>query len=404
MKIHRHMVDHVVHSLSEIFSQGFRADKVIERALKTQKKWGSRDRKFFAESIYECVRWQRRLLALSKQTFPLDQAGCQRLWLTWAYDVGWLLNPAEWDFDPVEFEKQKKNFEKTATRAEKESIPDWMDELGRTELGDRWDAVLHALNQKAPVDLRVNTLKTTREKVRAALHDEEIDTDLIQTAKDGLTLVERKNVFITKAFHSGFFEVQDRASQLVAPLLDPQPGDRVADACAGAGGKTLHLAALMKNKGRLLSLDIHEWKLNELRLRARRAGVDIVETRLIESSKTIKRLAESFDRVLLDVPCSGMGVLRRNPDSKWKLSLEDIERMCVLQSEILTSYSRLVKPGGTLVYATCSLLPRENEKQVEAFLAGPTGPEWTVIDKISILPDKGSGDGFFAAKLVRTAQ
>ena len=180
-------------------------------------------------------------------------------------------------------------------------------------------------------------------------------------------------------------------------MLDPQPGERIADACAGAGGKTLHLAALMKNKGKILALDIHDYKLNELKIRTRRAGVDIVETRVIDSSKVIKRLADSFDRVLLDVPCSGMGVLRRNPDSKWKLNPEEIQKMQSLQKEILGSYSKMVKPGGILVYATCSLLPSENQKQVEAFM----GEGWTLLQEIVVLPDEGRGDGFYAAKLKR---
>ena len=150
----------------------------------------------------------------------------------------------------------------------------------------------------------------------------------------------------------------------MAPLLDAKPGERVIDACAGGGGKTLHLAALMKNKGKIIAMDITERKLQSLRERCSRNGVDIAETRVIESMKTIKRLEKSADRVLLDVPCTGLGVLRRNPDKKWKISPEEITRLNALQKEILENYSQMVKIGGRLVYATCSCLPSENEKQV----------------------------------------
>jgi 16S rRNA (cytosine967-C5)-methyltransferase len=389
------MVEQVVKALEEVFSGASYADKIIERTLKTQKKWGARDRKFFAESVYECVRWRRRLEALIEHRGPMNSAAVMRIWTTWAFEHGWISHPEDWGIHPHEFEARLKKFEATASRAVRESIPDWLDQLGEKELGDRWPAVLKALNEKAPVDLRANSLKTTREDLRQELNGEGIETDLIPGIESGLTLRERKNVFITKAFQGGLFEVQDRASQLVAPLLDPQPGERICDACAGAGGKTLHIAALMKNKGRIVAMDIHDWKLNELRTRASRAGVQIAETRVIESTKTIKRQIDSFDRVLLDVPCSGLGVLRRNPDSKWKLTLEEFERLRALQAEILASYSRMVKPGGILVYATCSFLPSENNQQVEKFLT----PEWTLLEQVRVYPDQGRGDGFYAAKM-----
>jgi 16S rRNA (cytosine967-C5)-methyltransferase len=174
----------------------------------------------------------------------------------------------------------------------------------------------------------------------------------------------------------------------------------VIDACAGAGGKSLHIAALLKNKGTVISMDIHEWKLKELRTRAARGGVDVIEARVIESGKTIKRLEATADRVLLDVPCSGLGVVRRNPDTKWKLTLEEVTRLQRLQAEILNDYSKMTKPGGLLVYATCSILPGENERQVEKFLASH-GEEWTLEEQLRVDPDQQRGDGFFAARLRR---
>jgi 16S rRNA (cytosine967-C5)-methyltransferase len=159
------------------------------------------------------------------------------------------------------------------------------------------------------------------------------------------------------------------------------------------------MAAMMKNKGKILALDIHDWKLKELKGRASRDGVDIIETRLIDSQKVIKRLAGTADRVLLDVPCSGLGVLKRNPDSKWQLSPEEIDRLHKLQKEILQGYSGMTKAGGKLIYATCSILPSENEKQIEWFL--DKNPTWTCEEQLRIDPDQEDSDGFFAARLLR---
>jgi 16S rRNA (cytosine967-C5)-methyltransferase len=174
---------------------------------------------------------------------------------------------------------------------------------------------------------------------------------------------------------------------------------RVIDACAGGGGKTLHLAALTQNKGKIVAMDTEGWKLEELMKRAKRAGASNIETRVIDSAKVIKRLEGTADRLLLDVPCSGLGVIRRNPDAKWKLSLEFVEKVKTLQQKILTEYSTMVKPGGKMVYSTCSLLPSENEKQVEQFLEG-NGKTFTLITSKTILPSQGF-DGFFMALLQR---
>ena len=210
-------------------------------------------------------------------------------------------------------------------------------------------------------------------KVQQELADLAIETENIKGHPHALKLKERANVFGTKPFKDGWFEVQDASSQKVAEFLDPKPGDRVIDACAGAGGKSLHIASLMDNKGQVLAMDIYENKLKELKRRARRNGVHNIETRVIDTTKAIKKLIEKGDKVLLDAPCSGLGVLKRNPDSKWKLSPEFLEKIKEEQQEILRSYSRMVKPGGELVYATCSILPSENDEQIKTFLASEDG-------------------------------
>lgn len=404
MKLHRHLVEQAVAAVTEIFATAKPADKVIERFLKSQRKWGSRDRKFFAETVYEIVRHWRRLwvtAGLDPRAY-LDREGISDddVWKVWAR-FEWERSGELPDWEEFHGYSFPKVTAGSLPRAVRESVPDWLDAIGAESFGERWPRVLAALNKPADVFLRVNTLKGDRKHLHEKLAKEGVDSVPVEGSEIALRLPVRKNVFITECFKKGLFEVQDAASQTVAPLLDPKPGERVIDGCAGAGGKTLHLAALMKNKGKILALDIHEWKLNELRTRASRAGADIVETRVIEGSKTVKRLAETADAVLLDVPCSGLGVLRRNPDSKWRLSPEEIERLLALQAEILSSSSRMTKPGGRLVYATCSLLPRENEEQVKAFLSRPEGQGWELVEEHHFLPDREGFDGFYAAKLIR---
>ena len=210
---------------------------------------------------------------------------------------------------------------------------------------------------------------------------------------------ERSNVFVTNAFKEGLFEVQDASSQLVAKFLDVQPGMKVVDTCAGAGGKTLHLAALMQNKGNLIAMDIYVSKLKKLKVRARRNGVHNVDIKVIDSSKPIKKLYHKADRVLIDAPCSGLGVLKRNPDDKWKLSPEFFERIKKTQKEIMQQYSKMVKPGGKLVYATCSILPSENQDQVHEFLASESGKDFIFVKDKRILAHESGFDGFYMALL-----
>jgi 16S rRNA (cytosine967-C5)-methyltransferase len=324
-----------------------------------------------------------------------ELSALKSLWAVWWF----------WQKDEVQTEHLKINpnfikerLEANPPRAIRQSIPDWLDQKGSEELAERWPNILQALNEKAPVFLRVNTLKTNAENLQKSLLAEQVESELISA--EMLKLKERKNVFITKAFKDGFFELQDWSSQQVGHFLRVEPGMRVIDACAGAGGKSLHLAALMKNKGRIISLDIHEWKLNELRLRARRDQIDIIEAKVIEGQKTIKRLEASADRLLLDVPCSGSGVIRRNPDSKWKLSLAELENLRSLQAEILASYGKMLKASGIMVYSTCSVFPSENELQIENFLKSSVGQNWELIEQKRIDPDSvNAGDGFFMAAL-----
>ena len=385
-----------------IFNEGEYADKVVARALKKDKRWGSHDRKFVAETIYEIVRWKRLYVEIAEVKEPFDRDNIWRIFAVWAVLRGYTL--PDWKyFEETPVRRIKGKFDElTKTRKFKESIPDWMDELGVKELGEEiWTKELAAQNEQAKVILRVNRLKTTKEKLRAILMDLDIVTEFNKEYPDALILTERANVFLTDAFKDGLFEVQDASSQLVAYFLDVQPGMRVVDTCAGAGGKTLHLASLMENKGQLIAMDLYESKLKQLKIRAKRNGAFNIEPRVIESTKTIKKLHEKADRVLIDAPCSGLGVLKRNPDSKWKLQPEFIENIKKIQAEVLENYSKIVKPGGKLVYATCSVLPSENQEQIKHFLSTEIGKEFTFVQDKKVLAHESGFDGFYMALLER---
>jgi 16S rRNA (cytosine967-C5)-methyltransferase len=395
MKIYRNLSAAVVEGLHDIFVNKKYADKVIEKILKSNPKWGARDRRFIAETTYDIVRWYR----LFKEISEAEDEDFWKLLGVWC-----LWNNTEFpdweEFEGLDRKKIEARYEEfQSDRKIKESIPDWLDELGEKELGKEWAKELSALNEEASVVLRVNTLKVNRKSLQQQLEEEEIVTDAPAEFPDALILEQRQNIFTRQQFKDGLFEVQDAGSQLIAPFLKVEPGQRVIDACAGGGGKTLHLASLMQNKGRIIALDTEEWKLEELKKRARRAGAGNIETRVIESSKTIKRLENSADRLLLDVPCSGLGVIKRNPDAKWKLSIDFIERVKELQQHILADYSTMVKPGGLIVYSTCSLLPSENENQVEKFLESRK-EQFELVEQKWIKPSEGF-DGFYMALLKR---
>jgi len=402
MRLHRNLVYTTIDSLNAIFNEGEYADKVVARALKKDKRWGSSDRKFVAETIYEIVRWKRLYAEIAEVKEPFDRDNLWRMFAVWAVLRGYPI--PDWrQLEGTPERKIKGRFDELSKiRTLKESIPDWMDELGVKELGEKvWATEIAAQNQPAKVILRVNTLKTTREALRAILMDLNIETETLKNQPDALVLKERANVFMTDAFKQGFFEVQDANSQLVAAFLDVKPGMRVVDTCAGAGGKTLHIAALMENKGQLIAMDLYESKLKQLKLRAKRDGAFNIEYRIIDTTKVIKKLHEKADRVLIDAPCSGLGVLKRNPDAKWKLKPEFIDNIRKVQAEVLENYSKIVKPGGKLVYATCSILPSENQEQVKHFLTTDIGKQFDFIKDQKILASESGFDGFYMALLER---
>lgn len=403
MRLHRNLVYTTIDSLNFIFNEGEYADKIVAKALKKDLRWGAKDRKFVAETIYEIVRWKRLYAEIAEVKEPYNREDLWRMFAVWAVLRGYPI-PDWTQLEGTPNRRIKGRFEELSKiRKYRESIPDWMDELGAKELGETlWTKEISAQNEQAKVILRVNTLKTTKEKLRAILMDLDIDTEIVKEYPQALVLKERANVFMTDAFKEGFFEVQDASSQMVAEMLDVEPGMRVIDTCAGAGGKTLHIANLMENKGQLIAMDLYESKLKQLKIRAKRNGVFNVEYRIIDSTKVIKKLHEKADRILIDAPCSGLGVLKRNPDAKWKLQPEFIDNIKQIQADILERYSKMLKPGGKMVYATCSVLPSENENQVALFLQN--NPDFKLVKQKKVLAHQSGFDGFYMAQMVRNSK
>ena len=402
MKLHRNLVFAVIDALNLIFNENEYADKVVQKVLKFDKRWGARDRGFIAETTYEMVRYKRLYAEIAEVKAPFSRPDLFRMWAVWAVLKG--IKLPDWkQIEPTPERRIKGRFDELSQiRKYRESIPDWIDELGEKALGEKlWTEEMAKLNEPADVVLRTNTIKTTKEDLRKALLDEGIVAEPVKGYPLALKLVERANVFVTEAFKNGMFEVQDASSQLVAELLDVQPGQRVVDTCAGAGGKSLHLAALMENKGQLISMDIYGSKLKELKRRARRNQAHNIETREIDSTKVYKKLYGSADRVLIDAPCTGLGVLRRNPDSKWKMQPDFLEKITKTQQEILRNYSKILKPGGKLVYATCSILPQENGDQIKSFLSSEEGKEFSLEQDKKIYASKSGFDGFYMALLTK---
>ncbi len=279
----------------------------------------------------------------------------------------------------------------------KYGCPVWLDEFGKKELGERWETEKPCFAKEPRRFIRANTLKTTREELRNMLAAEKVKTREC-ALPDALEILDSSAIFKTEAFKKGLFEQQDIGSQEIPLFLDPRPGNKVIDACAGAGGKTLYLSALMKGKGSIIAMDDKDWKLNELKLRARKAGAHNIETRLIDTTKVIKRQHGKADCVLLDVPCSGSGVLKRNPESKWADGTDSIRELIEVQADILSRYSKMTKVGGTLVYSTCSIFPCEDHNQIAAFLEH--NPDFELVAEKTVYPSQG-GDGFYMAKLKR---
>jgi 16S rRNA (cytosine967-C5)-methyltransferase len=391
MKMHRILAE----AASTIAKSVFREFRVLDHELATafeeNPKWGKRDRGFIAETVFEVVRWRRALgfLVDSEETTAL----CAAQWVRMGYEI-----PEWWKYNGATGAEILAREADLASqpRAIRESIPDWIDEVGARELGEAWDGEIAALNQRASIFLRVNTLKGSRKDAIAWLASLGVETHEVEGLPDALVLAPGKS--LPKALRQdGRIEIQDAGSQWIAPLVDPQPGERVIDACSGAGGKALHLAALMKNEGRVFGMDVDAKKLSELERRAKRAGASCVKSKVITETSAAD-FGDVADRLLIDAPCSGLGTLKRQPDLKWRLKPAQLERVRGIQRELLDVYPAMLKSGGRLVYATCSILPSENRRQVDRLIAKGG---FQLVEDQTVSPQATGFDGFYAAALVK---
>jgi len=410
------------------------ADKILEGYFKARRYIGSKDRGFIAELFYWVLRHKATLeWWLKRAGYPgtsgrgyvfcaiILRGECEREGLAALTQDG---NYAPKPLNNTEQMALEELYGHPLLHPDmpahvRLNFPEWMGPHIAESFGEKQEEALKALSEQAPTDLRVNTLKATREQLIAALAKEGFDVSPTPTSPLGVRLNKRAPVFTSECFKKGWFEVQDEGSQMVAILTQAEAGHKVIDFCAGAGGKTLCIAAQMENKGRILAWDTSEKRLGQITLRLRRAGVGNVQTHVLtsETDAFIKRHKYTADRVLVDAPCSGTGTWRRNPDLKWRFTAQDLAEVIEVQGKILESAARLVKPGGRLIYATCSFLKSENDQQVALLLqklhdfrvvcaqkVWDKAPLDSVADEVSYLwvtPHQDGVDGFFAAVLER---
>jgi len=415
----RALLAQAVQALSAVLTFEHPADAVLSQHFRANRRLGHRDRAFIAETVYAVLRrlrWLRRLAG--------NDASPRMLLLAWlARGEGWSLRR----FDDLASANEAATLAAIkgaqldeGTLAERLDMPDWLiDALSARHTAAELTELAHSLNRPAPLDLRANILKTDRDALLRALRDDGIVAEPCPYAPQGIRLQEKPALHRHALFVDGHFEVQDEGSQLLGHLLQPRRGEMVVDFCAGAGGKTLLLGALMRSTGRLYALDVSPKRLAKLKPRLARSGLSNVHPLVLadERDSRLKRMAGKADRVLVDAPCSGLGTLRRNPDLKWRQTPETVAEMTAKQSAILVAAARLVRSGGRLVYATCSLLDSENERIAEAFLAAD--PSFRRLDVAEILagqdiaidtgeylrlsPQHHHTDGFFAAVFERQA-
>jgi 16S rRNA (cytosine967-C5)-methyltransferase len=390
----------IINAVKAIMVEGHPADKAIQFQFRNSKISEEFIRGSIAESVYGIIRWWRLLLEIEGAFPPIKEPDYYRILANYLVLINEQIPaiPQLKSFDKEKVKLEIENFSRY--RKIKQSVPDWLDNAGYAAFGADWEDELIALNQTPPVFIRVNRLKIKPADLSKRLAAEGFENQFVEGSPDALMITKRNSIFQSNLFLEGYFEIQDAGSQLIVPMLEVKPGMRVVDACAGNGGKSLHLAAFMQNKGKIIAMDTRDDRLKNLRLRATRAGIDIIETRVIDSSKSIKRLNDTADRLLLDVPCSGTGSIRRNPELKWRITPEKIERLKKSQRDILFNYSPILRSGGVLVYSTCSILPEENKEQISHFLA-KTNSRFELQKEMLISPTKTGFDGFYMARLIK---
>jgi 16S rRNA (cytosine967-C5)-methyltransferase len=404
---------------------GFATDR-LATAFRREKSLASAERRDVAETLYGMIRQLRRIDFALEGTQHAGPAREHARYLAYRVLAGEIAPAAaaaelagDWEAVARVDERIARERDPVRRLGLARSLPDWLARRLLADHGDDADALAAALNARAPLTVRANTLKTTREALAERLAKDGIDSHAGRYAATALVLDTRTNAFGLAAFREGLFEVQDEASQLVAEITAPPPRGVVVDACAGAGGKTLALGALLENRGRLWALDTSARKLAELTRRARRAGLSNHRAVTVYSDgypDEVEALHGRADRVLVDAPCSGIGALRRNPEARWRLADEDIARLSAEQLAVARRAMGLTAAGGRLVYATCTVLREENQAVVERLLR----PGWEIMRVaeiwggeraaavadptgtfLTMLPHRHDTDGFFAAVLYR---
>ena len=401
MKLHRNIALGIVAGLESSLFEKRPATEVIKKLLKSNRGWGSRDRRIIAQVFYDVIRQKRLFQALAGTENSNNDL--------WSLLACWtVLNNftlPDWEeFKAVNTDSIKSKVSVLIQqRKYKYSIPDWLDKMGMAAFGEAaWEKEIASLNTPAAMIVRVNTLKTSVEKLKDTLKKKyQIITHNIPDYPNALIFEKKQSLKDIKEYREGFFEVQDANSQKVAPWLKAQSGKYYIDACAGAGGKSLHLANLTEDNAQILALDIYPAKLDELRKRCYRNGIQSVQTASVENETVLNGIEKMADGVLIDAPCSGLGVLKRNPDAKWNITPERLEEILDVQKNILQTYAPMVKKRGTLVYATCSILPLENQLQVSHFLGSELGDLFELEKEHTYFSHETGFDGFYCARMIR---
>jgi 16S rRNA (cytosine967-C5)-methyltransferase len=413
MSVHASQLAALADALAAVLPLSGPADATLHDFFRRRRQLGHRDRAFIAEGVFATLRRRRSLTAHAGNGEPrmLALAVCLR-------ELGISLRELDSALSTDErlWAREFKARKPRLTAAEAADLPDWLWEALGSALPDERDALARAWLAPAPLDLRVNTLKITRDEARARLAADGIETSPTPYSPVGLRAAGKPALQRHPLFASGAIEIQDEGSQLLCYLVAPKRGEMVVDFCAGAGGKTLFLGEMMRSQGRLYAFEVSARRLSNLKPRLARSGLSNVHPVLIQDERDnhIKRLAGKIDRVLVDAPCSGFGTLRRNPDLKWRHTARAITELAAKQARILTAAASLCKPGGRLVYATCSVLPAENEAIVDSFLAehpefapGDAGQELSragiALDGhlLRLYPHRHGCDAFFAAVMQR---
>lgn len=442
------LLSHTLEAYEQLCREARPADAVLSEYLRARKYLGSHDRSFISETIYNLLRKELFLEAIVQRTveagllpksfkttgtlylYLLSDANIDRRALVAV--LGEITSLAAPYFDALDakfdaFGQATTEKQTPALFLQKHSFPEWMtEELLKEFDAPTLQAIYESLNKPAPLALRTNTLKISREALQKKLQAEDIPTFFGKLSPDALICKGRRRVIQSQCYKDGLCEIQDEGSQLISLLLDPKPKGTILDACAGGGGKTLHLAALMKNKGAVFAYDVNPKRFGNIRLRIKRSGQQNI--RLLDSQEKLTNFKKNWqgklDCVLIDAPCTGSGTVRRNPDLKKRLTKEALRRITDQQAEILEEFSILLKPNGKLLYATCSLFRDENALQVEKFLdkhsnfrlepvheilANPHDTARSLLPAerfqsekyLTLRPDKDNTDGFFAAMLRR---